>query len=286
MDQGRKLNGYDAVVRGFLAAALVASTAVAQVTPSPGRPALSIVRVRVSDSTGVAIRGADLSVVRGLNEVLATGTTDSAGRRVFLLNGVAGDVELIVRRIGYRRADRFFTLAGDDTVSVGIVLWRVVQTLQAVKVSAREDAKRKAYYIDADAIAKNDRVLFNALDIVGKLRPDMIVGRGCPGIQNVWVNGHRIFMVPIDEMARARRRAGLNAKLNLEVQSILTSIRPEHVAEMTFNDCFESYIKINHGANSVFVILKPGVGFEPGVGSYVAEDTTASAAPAKQKPGT
>jgi hypothetical protein len=91
--------------------------------------------------------------------------------------------------------------------------------------------------------------------------------------------------VPIDEMARARRRAGLNAKLNLEVQSILTSIRPEHVAEMTFNDCFESYIKINHGANSVFVILKPGVGFEPGLGSYVEEDTTTSAAPAKRKPG-
>lgn len=77
----------------------------------------------------------------------------------------------------------------------------------------------------------------------------------------------------------------MNAKLNLQVQSILTSIRPEHVAEMTFNDCFETYIKINHGANSVFVILKAGVGFEPGLGSYVEEDTTASAKPAKQRPG-
>jgi hypothetical protein len=273
------------LVRDFLAAALIASTAVAQVTPSAGRPALSIVRVRVSDSTGVAVPGAEVVVVQGLNTLLATGTTDVTGRRVFTLSGVTGDVELIVRRIGYRRADRFFTLAGDDTVSFGIALWRVLQTLKPVKVSAREDAKRKAYYIDADAIAKSEHLLFSALDIVGKLRPDMIVGRGCPGIQNVWVNGHRIFMVPIDEMARARRHAGLNAKLNLEVQSILTSIRPEHVAEMTFNDCFESYIKINHGANSVFVVLKPGVGFEPGLGSYVEEDTTRAAVPAKQKPG-
>jgi hypothetical protein len=284
MDQGRKLNGRSAQVRGVLAVVLAASAALAQVTRPADRATFSVVRVRVSDSTGVAIRGADLSVVRGLNEVLATGTTDSVGRRVFLLNGVAGDVELIVRRIGYRRADRFFTLAGDDTVTVGIVLWRVIQTLKPVKVTAREDAKRKAYYIDADAIARSDRPLFNALDIVGKLRPDMIVGRGCPGIQNVWVNGHRVFWVAVDEMARARRRAGLNARLSLDVQSILSSIRPEHVAEMTFNDCFESYIRINHGANSVFVILKAGVAFEPGLGSYVAEDTTASARPVKQRP--
>jgi hypothetical protein len=249
------------------------------------RPVSSIVRVRVSDSTGAAISGADVSIVRDLNTVLASATTDASGRHLFTLSGVTGDVELIVRRIGYRRADRFFTLAGDDSASFGIVLWRVAQTLNPVKVSAREDLKRKAYYIDADAIAKSDRLLMNALDIVGKLRPDMIVGRGCPGIQNVWVNGRRIFMVPVDEMARARRKAGLNAKLNLEVQSILTSIRPEHVAEMTFNDCFESYIKINHGANSVFVVLKPGVAFEPGLGSYVAEDSTASAVPAKRKPG-
>jgi hypothetical protein len=274
-------------MRLALAALLLAVATLAPVARAQ-RPDTSVVRVRVSDSAGVAIPDAEVSVVRALNTVLATGTTDSAGRRVFTLSGVTGDVELIVRRIGYRRADRFFTLAGDDTASFGIALWRVIQTLKPVKVSARADAKRKAYYIDADAIAKSEHLLFSALDIVGKLRPDMIVGRGCPGIQNVWVNGHRIFMVPIDEMARARRHAGLNAKLNLEVQSILTSIRPEHVAEMTFNDCFESYIKINHGANSVFVVLKPGVGFEPGLGSYVAEDTTASAASAaspKRKPG-
>jgi hypothetical protein len=85
-------------------------------------------------------------------------------------------------------------------------------------------------------------------------------------------------------MVRARQHAGITARLELQIQSILTSIRPEHIAEMTFNDCFESYIKINHGANSVFVVLKPGVGFEPGVGSYVVGDSTAAAACLKRKP--
>jgi hypothetical protein len=276
---GSALSAIVAVLTALFAAATLAPAARAQ------RPVTSIVRVRVSDSTGVAIPGAEVSVVQGLNSLLAVGTTDATGLRVFTLSGVTGDVELIVRRIGYRRADRFFTLAGDDTASFGIALWRVVQTLKPVKVSAREDARRKAYYIDADAIAKSDRPLFSALDIVGKLRPDMTDGRGCGGIANVWVNGRRIFMVQIDEMARARQHSGLTAKLKLEVQSILASIRPEHVAEMTFNDCFERSIKINHGANAVFVVLKPGVGFEPGLGSYVAEDTTPSAAPAKRKPG-
>jgi hypothetical protein len=49
----------------------------------------------------------------------------------------------------------------------------------------------------------------------------------------------------------------------------MASIHPEHIAEVTFADCNDKTVDAVKGNSAVFVALKPGVGFEPGLGSYV-----------------
>jgi hypothetical protein len=40
---------------------------------------------------------------------------------------------------------------------------------------------------------------------------------------------------------------------------------------MRFRDCFDTTVPDVGGSNALFVVLKPGVVYEPGVGSYVAD---------------
>jgi hypothetical protein len=127
-------------------------------------------------------------------------------------------------------------------------------------------------------------------------------------IRSVWVNGVRIIDPPMNESALAHRPApptptpatayrrgnrplsDAAAPRDLEpdprlhvpvaVWSVLSTIKPEHIAEMNYADCYDFQMP-RGGRNAVYVTLKPGVAFEPGIGSYVvghAQSTLAEAA--------
>jgi hypothetical protein len=252
-----------------------------------------VVRVRLADATsGAPVDGAEVSIVRGLRTVIAQEMTDETGLRVLFVKNDSSDYQVVVRKIGYRRADRFFPTGSRDTVAVNIPMSRIAQTLEAVKITAREDLARKAYYIDDEEISKSDRPLFTSVDIIEKLRPDMVWGHAGPGvcskIQSVFVNGRRIIQAPAAgiEAARARAAPGSASRLRTArgtradpdkykvtgmAAAILAMIKPEHIAEMTYNDCFEKSVKINRGANAVFIVLKPGIGYSMEDGSYVID---------------
>src|SRR6185369_6382653 len=158
---------------------VVSSLWIAAVVGAQGAPPTTTVRVHVRDTTGAAVSGADLAIVRGLNEVVTAGTTDGDGRRTLSIPKNATDYQLVVRRLGYQRIDRFFRVAARDTIAFEVELLATVRTLETVTVTAEQDLKRKSYFIDADQIANSDRVLFDASDILTKLKPDMICGRSC-----------------------------------------------------------------------------------------------------------
>src|SRR5262249_38437505 len=143
----------------------------------PLRPPLTI-NVRVMDSGSVAISGAEVAVVQGLNDARASGTTDARGLVSLTISDPEGSYQLIVRKIGFLRAAEFF-LARPGPMAFRIVMQRAVQSLAPVQVNAQEDIKRKSYFIDADEIAKHADQLIDATDILKKLRPDMICGRSC-----------------------------------------------------------------------------------------------------------
>jgi len=169
-----------------------------------------VVRVRVVDSAGTPIPGADVSILRGLQQVLGNGATDDRGIRTLIVPREDGDYQATVRRIGYTRADRFFPAPKSDTIALQLDLRPTPQTLAPVTISESADPKRKSYHIDADEIAATSRPIFDALDILRKLKPDMLLGRsGQCALSNVWVNGKRIIDFTPNPMAGRQRPVDL-----------------------------------------------------------------------------
>jgi hypothetical protein len=303
--------------RSLLAAFVLGSPLSAQST-HPAR-----VEVIVRDSAGGPLSGAEASIVQGVKDSRAGGTTDDRGRVALTISDVGSahdDYQLVVRKIGFSRSERFFRFQR-DTVVLDITLRRVPQELTPVVVTEQEDVKRKSYHIDAEAIANSDRVLIDATDILAKLRPDMICGRSCspmasvaartrnpvrkcPGLAfsqptrcpvdntppspntNVWVNGRRLRMVLPNEAAMARQ-TGVLAGLMPGTMTVLSEIKPEHIADITYVDELDASIGKIGSEGGLFIALKEGVVYEPGKASYIpdvpakpARATTPSTMPA------
>ena len=146
----------------------------------------STVRVRVSDTSDAPIAGADISIVSGMATVVTRGSTNARGE-VTLSVPAGAALQLIARHVGYQRATRFFS-PGAEPMAISMRLAPVVATLAPVTVTAQEDVKRRAYHIDADEIASSGRNVVDGLDVLTKLRPDMIDSR----VPTVPVNGRVI----------------------------------------------------------------------------------------------
>ena len=283
----------------FGAAGLAAQAARDTTPPRP-----EIVRVHVTDSAGAPVAGASVAIVHGLQQLVVQGVTDANGQRVLSVTGTAGDYDAMVRKIGFARADRFFGFRAGDTVTLHLLLVPAVQTLAEMNVTAPGDRKRLRRYVDADDIANSTRPILDGMDVVTKLRPDMM-SDPTPGsmdhcaMDDIWVNGQHIVLPPINDALAARTRMlrhgigftspgprwgptiqpmgpALAARVAVSVQSVLATIHPEHIAEMTFHDCNDFSINRAHARNALFVVLKPGVAFEPGIGSYVLDRNSGS----------
>ena len=270
---------------------------VAATAPLAAQQRTTFLRFLVVDSLGTPIQGAEVTALRGLATTLGSVITDVDGRRAMSIPREDNrDYELSIRRLGYLKGTHFFRPTS-DTMDVTIKLRPAPQMLEAVVVTPEEDLKRKRFYIDADAIAASDRPIRTGLDVVTKLRPDMIKPPGAGiytscGLWYIWINGKRIVFPPVNPalaqttrinraaVARTRQRSnsalsvsGASA-INLSVQSVLHSIKPEHIEEMKYVDCWDTELKMARAQGGLFVVLKEGIGFRSGRGSYVAFDTS------------
>lgn len=287
-----------------LPAAWLALLAFGRVRPAAAQqPRDLAVRIFVVDTAKRAMPAVSLTIVRGLNQQVAAGTTDSGGHSVLHVPNDTGAYQVVARRIGYQRAVHFFAKAFADSIGIQLVMRLAVQQLEAVVVTGKQDVARKSYHIDADDIANSTRTIVDATDIVTKLRPDMLDGRaGSCGLENVWVNGQYIEFAPDNDHALVRRGSppapppsgpvfsrkggssprGLRATPQQRVAntpwSILASIKPEHIDEINYVDCFRDPVHKRNSDNAVFVVLKPGVDFIAGIGSFVADTAWGGAA--------
>jgi hypothetical protein len=241
-------------------------------------PARATIHVTAHDSSGAPVTDAELTVTRGLRDVLAHGTTDSLGQARLIVAGLSEptDLEVVMRKIGYARGDQFFTTNPRDLVDLTIIVARPKPTLAAVKVTARTDPKWKSYHLSADDIANADMPLSDGWDVIKRLAPDMLTSRGgcATGAQEVWVNGKRIRLPlrPIG-MAAARARVGVpfRARFSYVPVSVLSDIAPEHIEEVLYHDCFDASMAAVGSDNAIFVTLKPGVAYVQDVGSFVLD---------------
>ena len=260
------------------------STAHAQTTDARRAPAT--LRVYVTDSIGAPIVDAEVTILRGLKQSVATARTDAAGAHAFIVDLDSSDYSVVARKVGYTRGDRFFA-AERATVDARVTMKRVDGTLPAVTVTA-VDFKRKSYHIDADEIADTKVFVNDALDVVQRLRPDMILSRsgslgartriGCPSLSYIWVNGKRfladyVIVNPSVQM-RARGAGNRIGRMAPGNATILSEIAPEHIAGMEYRDCFEPSVDRQVGSvNALFITLKPGVDYRPGSSSFVTSDS-------------
>src|SRR5205823_7291995 len=108
-------------------------------------------------------------------------TTDAYGRATLSLVADSGDYDIVFRKIGYPRADRYFVVGPRDSMSLSFVVPAPRSNmLDTVPITAPVDLKTKRYYVNADTIEASRRPLFNAWDILTKLRPDILGFRpGC-----------------------------------------------------------------------------------------------------------
>lgn len=264
---------------------VVASTALGA-QPTDARRTPAVVRVQVADSSGVPVADADLSLMRGLRTVVATGRTDASGHHEFIVDLDSTEYSVVARRIGYTRGDRVFAVGG-TAVNVPITMGLARTVLPGVTV-ATDNARHESYYIDADQIAASTVELHDGLDIVQRLRPDMIISRsgawggraryGCASLTHVWVNGRRydngFTIVSPAAAIRAKGAGNRPARMGTGNMTTLMEIAPEHIAEMYYRDCFDTNEQRYGATDALFIVLKPGVAYRPGRGTVVvsAED--------------
>jgi len=207
-----------------------------------------------------------------------------------------------------------------DSLAFELRLTPSPQQLAAVKVTAEEDLKRKSYYLTADDIENTTRTMLDGTDLFKLRPDMMTSRGGAQAcaipwtdhdgwIENVWVNGRRAVLPLIDSVYLAGRKGPLGIPAPLPprpnprltplpktptapklpwtqyghidtVLSILRSIKPEHIAEVTYQDCFGGAVSKNRSEMSMFIVLKPGIGYDDNRGSYViADDTMKNRAP-------
>ncbi len=248
---------------------------------------------RVVDSAQVPVAGADVSAIHDLTQVAAAGATDARGERVLRVNGQFPAYEIVVRKLGYSRASRFVQVGNRDSISVRITLTRVSQRLDTIRVSAEQNRSRARTTIDADAIAASDRPLFDAIDVIEKLRPNMTlepadITGNCKPAKNLFVNGVLVASQPTGPgvMGRTPRttvdgsraasigvpHARIGAALAAASDDALLAlgtIKPEHIEAIEYRNCTQASVGRLHDESALFVVLKEGVQFTLGRGSYV-----------------
>jgi hypothetical protein len=245
-----------------------------------GAQSRAVVRVTARDSLGAPIPSAELTIVRGIRDVVARGRTDDAGQSVLTFEiKDSSDYQVTMRKIGYPRGDRFFETGPFDTTRVAIVVAspRSAQ-LATVEVTAKESPKYKSYHIDADDIEAASATMYlgNAWEVVKRMRPDMLTSRGgcASGAVEAWVNGKRMRL-PLTPTGMAAANALVGAPARTRVGyvpiSILSDIAPEHIAEINYHDCFDTSMAAVGNNNAIFVVLKPGVVYQMNVGSFVMD---------------
>jgi hypothetical protein len=250
---------------------------------STARATRVLIRVHVSDTSGTPIFAANVAVADSATHVLASASTGADGSATLSIPRVVKRVTVSARRLGYRPREEQLDLRTGDTLSITLRLTAAPASISAVVVSADQDLKRKSYFVDSAQIANSHRLILNGMDVLTKMRPDILTGRapGC-GVRNIFVNGARILYPPLNAVAVAhiarRGRGGggstVGSSLNSsEIWSVMWGIRAQDIKEMTYKDCFDTSMPDVHGSSALYIVLRPGVAYDPARGSYPVDSS-------------
>jgi hypothetical protein len=256
--------------------------AAAKALPAQSLSQTSVVRFHIIDEQQHPVPGALISISMRDDTIRWSAQTNDDGQQTVALPR-RGEYDYRVRRIGFAPSVGVLRLSGNGSPTVTVTLARATFQLDTVRTDARN--RLRDYRIGADEIARDHRDL-DSYDVLMHLRPQMLgdVGRLCQYTQYLWVNGRRIPLAPwehvvpvqpADGAGRATRRAPFPMS-HSPPDSPLTRIKPQHIAEIWYVDCWaKSTIPGGYGNNALFVTLKAGIGFDVRKGSFVADSALA-----------
>ncbi|BAH39967.1 MAG TPA: hypothetical protein DGD08_12540 [Gemmatimonas aurantiaca] len=258
----------------LLVGCLMAVPVVLGAQSQPRRPA-AVVQISVIDSALRPVESAEVLVRQGLRTLGVT-RVNAAGAATLSIVDDSSMFEVVARQLGFGPARRFVRLVFGDTISLILTLTPSPQQLAAVQVTARESLRQRAYHLDGETIAASTLPIRSALDVMLRLRPYMLTslsgGTVCGTVQEVWVNGTR---VPKDLMPDPRQvgRKVLGRSVSPAVLTILESIKPEHIAEMSYIDCFGGTVQKVGSEDAVYIVLKPDIEYRWPDGTFHVSDT-------------
>ncbi len=277
----------------MVAAALLSLFAtVSGQQPSPPRQtAAGVIEFTVVDTARRPISGATISVaVSGGRASTTMASNDQGHARLATGASVGGRYEFNVRKLGYAPASGSGSFQTADTVRLTVVLQRAPTTLDTV--TTRERIRGPHYRLTGEEMARLVPDANNVYDAIRKTQPEMLGDkmRMCGYVRNLWVNGHWIVLAPWDSLvplytATSSRTDG-SGRPALRVIGIashaaeslpLGSLRPEHVVEIRYASCHERSSLGPRGTDALFVTLRPGVGYEVGRGTFIADSMVARA---------
>jgi hypothetical protein len=241
---------------------------------SPGVRRVVVVRIVGPDS--VAVPGVNVAISRSDVGAILVGRTDANGTHTFSLRVQSADYTVLARRPGFSQSDVRLTFASADTIRVVLMLSPADPTeLARVRIEARPSN----YILSSEQIAASRRPIRDAFEALRKLRPYMLYDKDrCKGevVENVWINGERVlFMasnaIVLPPATLAERRSRRAPRQPVAVDSVLASVRAEHLLEIRLVNCWDTSLPGVGAKNALYVALRPGIDWDWKRGSFVAD---------------
>lgn len=268
------------IVFVLLAALLTGRRGASQSTPVEKRIAI---HVAVVGTDGSALREVNVAVSRAQIGALLAGRTNDSGLHVFTTLLQPGAYTLLARRPGFLPGEVRFDVGASDSVFVTV---RLTTGAAAELAPVVVEARRSNYVLTRSDMIARGRQIRDAFEALRKLKPSMLYDKDrCRAevVDNVWINGRRVlFMakqVPAFGTGTSRSIGAMRVTMHgggsrsepPAVDSVLASIRAEHVDEIRLVNCWDTSLPGMGSNNALYVALKAGIDWEWKRGSFVAD---------------
>jgi carboxypeptidase family protein len=260
-------------------------------------PARATIRATIVDTAGAPIVGAQFVLIRARSEAVQIARSDAAGRLAFAIEPHDTIYTVLVRKIGFTDLAGPLTLTAGDTAQLRITLLRnmSVAMLDTVRVEESRRVLSTDLHLSASDIAASTRPLLDGLDILAKLRPEML-GDPDKCVDPPGPSTDRLAFAPPPAPPRFRTPLGaqplhvaprvgtehaivqnlwingehvsLGGVPEMSPESLLVLIKPGDVEQIEYKGCYDNSMPLPGGRNALFVVLKPGYVFDYNRGTY------------------
>ncbi|HTE44707.1 MAG TPA: carboxypeptidase-like regulatory domain-containing protein [Gemmatimonadaceae bacterium] len=240
---------------------LAVTLCLALTTTAHAQTTLSV-RVRVTDTSGMAIPSATVSVLSASRQLIAAGATDTLGVRLLRLPAGQDGLEVVVQRVGFLGTRRLLRSSSRD-MTIDVALAPLSASLDTVLVSDRSRQLAAQPVIRGDEIASSTRGVFDLIDVLRKLRAQLLAHIGDDAKYKCQSSEHTgPFRTYVNERAIPYFPETFD--------ELLHDVKSEAIDELRYVSCFDKslsnddYPSVGH----LYITLRKGYAYNIKLGTY------------------